>query len=185
MGFDALCGACLRERPVYERARAVFRYDDESKGLILALKHADRTDAAPAFAQWMARAGAPLLADAQLIVPVPLHWLRLARRRFNQAALIGNALARQSGVPTVPDLLVRRRRTPSQGRLSRAGRERNVQGAFAVSRRHAGRLDGRRVLLIDDVLTTGATASACARTLLRAGAAAVDVLALALVVRQD
>src|SRR5690606_32289681 len=133
-GFDALCGACLRSRPVYERARAVFRYDDDSKGLILALKHADRTDAAPAFAQWMARAGAPLLAEAQLIVPVPLHWVRLARRRFNQAALIATALSRLSGVPTVPDLLVRRRRTPSQGRLSRAGRERNVQGAFAVSR---------------------------------------------------
>jgi ComF family protein len=185
MGFEALCGACLRERPVYGRARAVFRYDEDSKGLILAFKHADRTDAAPAFAQWMARAGAPLLAEADLIVPVPLHWLRLARRRFNQAALIGNALTRQCGVPCVPDLLVRKRQTPSQGRLTRAGRARNVQGAFAVGRRHGARLAGRRVLLVDDVLTTGSTASACARTLLRAGAAAVDVLALALVVRQD
>jgi ComF family protein len=185
MGADALCAACLRERPPYERARAAFRYDDESKGLILAFKHADRTDGAPAFARWLARAGQDLVADAELIAPVPLHWVRLARRRYNQAALLANALSRLSGVPAVPDLLVRRRRTPSQGGLSAVGRRRNVQGAFAVGRRHADKVADRRVLLVDDVLTTGATAAACARALLRSGARAVDVLALAQVVRRD
>jgi ComF family protein len=115
---------------------------------------------------------------------VPLHWVRLARRRYNQAALLANALSRISGVPAVADLLVRRRRTPSQGGLSAVGRHRNVQGAFAVGRRHADRVADRRVLLVDDVLTTGATVSACARALLRAGARAVDVAALAQVVRQ-
>ncbi len=183
LGEGALCPACLRERPPYERARAVFRYDAQSRGLVLAFKHADRTDAAPAFARWLARSGQALLDDAELIAPVPLHWLRLARRRYNQAALLANALAGQTGVPAVPDLLVRRRRTPSQGGLSARGRRRNVEGAFAVARRHAARVADRRVLLVDDVLTTGATAAACARALLRAGARAVDVLALAQVVR--
>ncbi|MBX6321505.1 MAG: ComF family protein, partial [Rhodospirillaceae bacterium] len=121
LGEGALCPACLRERPPYERARAVFRYDAESRGLVLAFKHADRTDATPAFARWLARSGGDLLVEAELIVPVPLHWLRLARRRYNQAALLANALARLSGVPAVPDLLVRRRRTTSQGGLSAAG----------------------------------------------------------------
>jgi ComF family protein len=185
MGADALCGACLAERPPFERARAVFRYDDESKGLVLAFKHADRTDGAPAFARWLERAGQGLIADADLVAPVPLHWMRLARRRYNQAALLANALSRQTGVAAVPDLLIRRRRTPSQGGLSAAGRQRNVQGAFAVNPRHGERVGDRRVLLVDDVLTTGATASACARVLLRAGARAVDVLALAQVVRRD
>jgi ComF family protein len=184
-GADALCGACLRARPPFERARAVFRYDAESKGLILAFKHADRTDGAAAFARWMQRAGQALLADADIIAPVPLHWQRLARRRYNQAALLGNALSRLSGVATVPDLLVRRRRTPSQGGLSAVGRRRNLQGAMAVRRRYAAAVADRRILLVDDVFTTGATAAACARALLRSGARAVDVLALAQVIRQD
>ncbi|MEE8279313.1 MAG: phosphoribosyltransferase family protein, partial [Alphaproteobacteria bacterium] len=133
--------------------------------------------------RWMARAGAELLEDADLIVPVPLHRLRLLSRRYNQAALLAHGIAKASGLAVVPDLLVRTRRTPSQGRLSPARRRRNVGGAFAVKGSRAGLLKGKRVLLIDDVLTTGATVSACTRALRRAGAKAADVLTLARVVR--
>ena len=182
---DTMCGACLLRRPLYARARAVFRYDDASKGLIIAFKHGDRTDSAPALAQWLARTGAPLIEDAALIVPVPLHWTRLFQRRFNQAAMLALALGRRSGKPVLPDALERRKRTPPQGRSSRDQRRRNVAGAFAVSRRHRAAIADRRVLLIDDVLTTGATIEACCRALLGAGAASVDVLTLALVVRGD
>lgn len=182
-GEAALCGACLRRRPQFDRARAVFRYDDRSRRLVLGFKHGDRLHGAPAYGQWMARAGAALLADAGVIAPVPLHWTRLFRRRYNQAALLAQALARECDVPVVPDLLVRRRRTPSQGRLNAAERYRNMRGAFALKDSYAKRIEGQRVLLVDDVFTTGATAGACARVLLQAGASAVDVLTLARVAR--
>jgi ComF family protein len=183
LGPEALCGACVREPPGFERARAVMRYDEGSRGLVLGFKHADRTEGAAAYGAWLARAGAELTAEAELIVPVPLHWMRLFSRRFNQAALLAQALGVETGLPVVPDLLLRRRHTPSQGRLSVDQRRRNVAGAFAVKGARAARLAGRRVLLVDDVLTTGATAAACARTLRRGGARAVDVLVLARVVR--
>jgi ComF family protein len=183
LGPEALCGACARERPAFDRARAVMRYDENSRPLILGFKHADRTDGAAGYGAWLARAGAGLLAEADLIAPVPLHWARLFARRYNQAALLAHALGRVADVPVVADLLLRRRHTPSQGRLSPAQRRRNVAGAFALKPARRARLEGRRVLLVDDVLTTGATASACARTLRRGGARAVDVLVLARVVR--
>jgi ComF family protein len=183
LGPEALCGACVRAPPGFDRARAVMRYDEGSRGLVLGFKYADRTEGAAAYGAWLARAGAELTAEADLIAPVPLHWMRLFARRFNQAALLAQALGRESGLPVVPDLLLRRRHTPSQGRRSQDQRRRNVAGAFAVKGARAPRLAGRRVLLVDDVLTTGATAAACARTLRRGGATAVDVLVLARVVR--
>lgn len=182
-GEDALCGDCVRQPPAFDRARAVVRYDEASRDLILGFKHADRTYAAPAFAGWMARAGAALLAEAEVIAPVPLHRLRLFSRRYNQAALLAHGLSRASGVGIVPDLLVRKKHTRPQGRLSRSQRALNIQGAFAVKAGRKADLKGRRVLLIDDVLTTGVTAAACAKALRRAGAGAVDVLTLARVVR--
>jgi ComF family protein len=177
------CAACLRDAPAFARARAVFRYDETSRNLILAFKHADRIHAAPAFGEWLARAGGELLQTADIVAPVPLHWLRLAWRRYNQAALIARTAADAAGRRCVPDLLVRRRRTPSQGELGRAERRRNVRRAFAVHPRHAEAVAGARILLVDDVFTTGATVEECARTLLAAGADAVDVLTLARVVR--
>ena len=189
LGPEALCGACTREPPAYDRARAVMRYNDASRRLILAFKHGDRTEGAPAYGAWLARAGADLIAGADMILPVPLHRWRLLSRRYNQAALLAQALGRETGLPVVTDLLLRRRHTPSQGRLSPAARRRNVAGAFAVraSGRASGkaRLAGRRVLLVDDVYTTGATIEACARVLRRGGAAAVSVLVLARVLRAD
>lgn len=182
-GPEALCAACHADHPAYARARAALRYDDGSKAMLLRFKHADRTDAAPAFAAWMDRSGAGLLAEADWLAPVPLHRRRLFERRYNQAALLALALGKTRGRPVVADLLLRKRYTPSQGRRSRAERKRNVAGAFAVAPRHKAALAGKRVLLIDDVMTTGATLEACARTLLRGGAAAVDALTLARVVR--
>lgn len=183
LGPDALCAACTASRPAWDRARAVARYDDASRPLLVSFKHRDRTDAAPAFGRWMARAGAELLAEADLLVPVPLHRFRLMARRYNQSALLARAIAAETGLPCAADLLLRTRRTRSQGRMTRDERERNVRGAFAVRDGRRAALRGRRAVLIDDVLTTGATAAACTAALLRACAAAVDVLTLARVVR--
>ncbi|MBO6783951.1 MAG: ComF family protein [Alphaproteobacteria bacterium] len=184
-GPDALCGACARERPGFGRARAVFVYNDVSRDLVTGLKHRDRLHGAPAFGRWLARAGRELLRDADVIAPVPLHRFRLWRRRFNQSALLARELARESGGEAMflPDLLQRVRATPTQGGLNASERKRNVRGAFAVNPRHAVRLSGRRVLLVDDVYTTGATLEACTSALLRAGAAGVDALVLARVDR--
>jgi ComF family protein len=177
------CGACLAEPPDYDRARAVIQYDDASRAMILAFKHGDRMEGAPAFAAWMARAGADLLDDADLIVPVPLHRKRLFRRRYNQSAVLALALARHSAKMASVDALVRTRHTPPMGGLSREARLRNLRGAIAVRAGREALLAGRKVVLIDDVLTTGATAQACARALRKAGVARVDVLSLARVVR--
>ena len=183
LGADATCGACAREAPLYARARAALRYDEASRTLVLAFKHGDKLQLAPALGRFMRRAGTDLLATCDIIVPVPLHWTRLFARRYNQAAVLAHALAGSGGPPVVADLLERHRATPSQGRSGHAERRRNVRGAFGLKRRRSAA--GRRVLLIDDVLTTGATVSECARTLLDAGAISVDVLTLARTVRPD
>ncbi|MET1026624.1 MAG: ComF family protein [Dongiaceae bacterium] len=183
LGEGAICAACTAQPPRYARARAVLAYDEGSRDLILAFKHADRTDLAPPFARWMARSGADLLAEADLITAVPLHWRRLLFRRYNQAALLAVILGRSAGLPVLPDLLQRRRATVKQGHLSRSARRRNVQGAFALADRRRQAIEGKRILLIDDVVTSGATVEGCSRALLAGGAAAVDVLALAQVIR--
>jgi ComF family protein len=180
-GGAAICGPCLLDPPRYRRARAVFRYDGASKSLVLGFKHADRTSRAPYFARWMARAGAELLEVADIIVPVPLHPWRLLLRRYNQSALLANGLAALSGVPTCPDTLIRVRHTPKQGALGRRQRQANLHGAIRLKR--ADKIQGRHVLLVDDVLTSGATVEECVRVLQTGGAAAVDVLTLARVVR--
>ena len=158
-------------------------HDQVSRGLLLGFKHGDRTDGAPAFGGWLARAGGELIDDCDVILPVPLHRRRLFSRRYNQSALLAQALGRATGLPVLPDSLRRTRNTPSQGRLSWVARRRNVAGAFKAAPGAAQRLGGRRVLLVDDVTTTGATVETCAQALKRAGAAGVDVLTLARVVR--
>jgi len=184
-GPAGCCGACLARPPRYDRARAVFRYGPESRGMILSFKHADRTDAAVAFSSWMGRSGAALLAEADVIAPVPLHYRRLVWRRYNQAGLLALRLGKRAGKTVVIDLLRRTRATPSQAGLGARDRRKNIAGAIAVTPRRAELIKGRRVLLIDDVLTTGATVGACARALRRAGAAGVDVLTLSRVVRAE
>jgi len=177
------CAACIADPPRFDRARSAMRYDDQARGLVLKFKHADATHAAPGYAKWMLRAGAAMIEDGDLIAPVPLHRWRLLWRRYNQAALLAHAIGRAAEKPVIADLLVRRRATPSQGRMGRGQRFQNVAGAFAVKPAYADRIKGQRVLLIDDVMTTGATVEECAKVLKRAGAAGVDVLTLARVVR--
>jgi ComF family protein len=172
----------IADPPAYARARAAVRYDDVARTLVHALKFQDRVDLAPAMGRWMARAGQPLLADADLLVPVPLHWRRGFSRRYNQSGALARAIGKQSGVPVAIDALRRIRPTAHQIGLSRAERAANVQGAFRVPPKKRGEVQGRRLVLVDDVLTSGATVDACARALLRAKAASVDVLVFARVV---
>ena len=179
LGHGALCLSCQARRPAFDRARAACLYDDASRELILKLKHADRTDLAPLFARWLARAAAELLDEADAIVPIPLHRWRLLGRRYNQAAEIARRLATLSGCAYWPDALIRRRATPTQAGKSGAGRRRNVAGAFAVPDAWRARVQGARVVLVDDVLTTGATVEGCARVLKAAGVAGVDVAVIA------
>jgi len=178
---ENVCAVCLAKPPAFDSARAILAYDEKSRGAILALKHADRLDLVPGFARWLSRTGRALLESSDLVVPVPLHPLRLWRRRYNQSAELARRLARDWSL-TYATALIRSRATPSQGAMASAkARRRNVLRAFKVP--EPQRVAGKRVLLLDDVLTTGATAEACARALKRAGAARVDVLALARVVK--
>ncbi|HWA92253.1 MAG TPA: ComF family protein [Rhizomicrobium sp.] len=183
-GPGTRCAACHADEPAFDSARAVMRYDEASRGPILALKHADRLDLVPGFARWLDRVGRALLDDSDFIVAVPLHPSRLWMRRYNQSAELARALSLLSGKPSAPQLLKRVRATPSQGAMPSAkARRRNMQGAFKVPAERRAMVNGRGALLVDDVLTTGATVDACARALKSAGAAKVHVLALARVVR--
>lgn len=179
LGEGALCTSCLREPPAFDMARAALTYDDGSRALIMRFKHGDQLHLAPTLTDWLARAAGELVEQADLIVPVPLHWRRRVRRRYNQAAILAHGLGRSLSRPVACDVLIRARATVSQGKQSRAQRLRNVRGAFAVTDRGRARLDGVRVLLVDDVLTTGATAGACARALRDAGADWIGVVTLA------
>jgi ComF family protein len=181
-GPDMLSMEAISNPPAYARARAAVRYDAVARTLVHALKYQDRTDLAPAMGRWMARAGHELLDEAAVLVPVPLHWRRAWRRRYNQSGALARVIAERSGVKVVPEALQRIRPTQQQIGLSRPQRASNVQGAFKVATPEQSRIAGRHVILVDDVLTSGATVDACARALLRAKAASVDVLVFARVV---
>nr|WP_314122223.1 ComF family protein [uncultured Brevundimonas sp.] len=176
---EARCAACIAQPYAFERARAACLYDEASRGLILRYKHGDQQQFAPLFARWIGRAAAELIETTDAVVPVPLHPFRLLSRRFNQAAEIARPLARSAGRDYLPDALIRSAHTASQGGKSRRGRRVNVKKAFAVTEAGQRRVRGRRILLIDDVLTTGATGEACARALIEAGARAVDMAVIA------
>lgn len=179
-----MCAGCAAEPPPFDRGRAALRYDANSSRLILGFKRGGRLDGVDLFARWMAQAGEELLAETDLIVPVPLHRWRLLRRGFNQSAVLAQRLARLVQRPWAPAVLQRRRATASQQGLSAAARQQNVTArAFHVAR--PDRVADARVLLVDDVQTTGATLAACAAVLRRAGARRVDVLTLARVVRDE
>ena len=178
-----LCGECLREHPPFSRARAAFRYDEHSRALILKLKFHDETNLAPTLGRWLKQAGSELLEGSDIIIPVPLHYRRLVRRRYNQAALLAWHLSKLSGLAMCVDGLVRTRPTLPQSGLTRAQRKDNVKSAFAIHPKHGDKIKGKSVLLVDDVMTTGSTLHACTLALQKAGAASVNVLTLARTVR--
>lgn len=179
VGEAGVCGACAGREPAYDSARAALAYDDQVRRLILDLKRGGRRDGLPVFARWMAQAGAEQLARCDFLAPAPMHWTRLAVRSFNQAAWLAQALSRTTGLAWKPGALTRVKRRRSQEGLSARERRRNVGGAIRAS----ARFEGKIVMVVDDVLTTGATLEACARALRKAGAAEVHGLTLARVVR--
>jgi ComF family protein len=175
-GAEGLCPGCREDPPLFRQARAALRYDDEGRRLILPLKHGDRIELAHILAPMMTRAGAALLERADALVPVPLHRRRLFQRKYNQAALLAYAVGRLVGRPVLPDALMRTRVTAPLDKKSPEERVQEVAGSFKVRPARVARITGKAVLLIDDVMTSGATANACVAALLEAGASAVDVL---------
>ena len=181
-GPGLLSMEAIADPPAYHRARAAVRYDEVARTLVHALKYGDRLDLAPTMGRWMANAGRQLVTEADALVPVPLHWRRLWARRFNQSALLAEIIAKANGRTVAHGALKRVKATPQQVGLGKSERAQNVQGAFRVPADGKAEVVGRRLVLVDDVLTSGATVDACARALLRAGAASVDVLTFARVV---
>jgi ComF family protein len=178
-GPGILSMQAIADPPAYQRARAAVRFDEISRALVHALKYGDRLDLAPMMGRWLGQAGRELLVDADALVPVPLHWRRRWARRFNQSAVLAAAVSKTSGVPVVAHALKRIKPTAQQVGLSRNERAANVQGAFRVSPEGKAEVLGRRLVLVDDVLTSGSTVEGCTKALLRAGAANVDVLVFA------
>ena len=183
-GENTVCAGCYAAPNTFDCARSILYYDEASKRLILGFKHGDRLERAPAFIGWLERAGRALAEGADIVVPVPLHPSRLWRRRYNQSAILAQGIARRFNKIYDPTVLARLRKTPSQGSMPSAkARRRNVAGAFAVTARGRKEIHGKRVLLVDDVYTTGATLNACAAALRRVGALRISALTLARVVR--
>jgi ComF family protein len=185
MGEGAVSPAVIADPPDFDRARSAVAYSGVARRMAQALKFNDRTDLAPWMAVWMLRAGSELIAEADMVVPVPLHRRRFLWRRFNQSAELGRAVAKATGLRFEPELVSRRRNTRQQVGLGRTERDDNVRGAFVVDKGAREAVRGRRILVIDDVYTTGATVSAVARSLKRAGARGVDVLTFARVLPED
>lgn len=180
-----LCGDCLTKPPVFDTARSALRYNDASRRLLLRFKYSDQQHAAVTFARWLHHAGLTELQSADYILPVPLHWRRFWQRRFNQSALLALALSRLTDIAVLPDILLRKRFTGPQKGLSRRARQKNVRMAFTVDPAKAWKIKDKHLILIDDVLTSGATANECAKLLKRKGAARVTVLTVARVLRKD
>lgn len=182
-GHPVQCDDCLTIARPWTQGRAALLYKDNGRQMVLSLKHGDRLDLARPAAAWLARSAAPMLLPGTIVAPVPLHWRRLVMRRYNQSALLSKGLARLAGLQHCPDLLQRRRATPSQEGRSRDDRFANLSGALTLHPRHRVKVKGRPVLLVDDVMTSGATLAAAAEACLAAGATRVSVAVLARVAK--
>jgi ComF family protein len=185
LGDGMISARAIADPPPYARSRAAVAYQGLALRFVHGLKFQDRQDNAFWMAAWMARAAPELLIDADVIVPVPLHWQRMVSRRFNQSALLAQKLALAVHKPFAPLALTRTKPTITQRGLTARERDANVKRAFVVKDNHAIDVQGRRVLLIDDVITTGSTVAAATKALLKAGASNVDVLAFAMVLKQE
>lgn len=177
--IELICAGCMKEKPRFAKARAVFLYDDASRKMITSFKYNDRTENRTAYARWMARVGADMLKDADILVPVPIHFGKLFLRKYNQAGILAQELVKISGGRCILNALIRKRYTKTQAGFNRNLRFKNIKGAFAVNQKHLSKLQNKKILLIDDVITTGATAEECTKILLKAGVAKVEVLTLA------
>ncbi len=181
---NTACAGCLDDPPPFASARAAVTYNEASRSVILGFKHADKTYAVASFAPWLKKAGAEMLEGADCLAPVPLHRWRILALRYNQAAIIAAALAKETKLGQIPDLLIRTRATASQGRMNTQARFDNVKRAFALNPRHKDKIAGKTIVLIDDVYTTGATMRECAKVLSSAGAEKIHVLTVARVTRE-
>jgi len=182
-GKPEYCDDCLTLARPWSQGRAALLYKDNARRIVLALKHGDRLDLARPASQWLHRAAVPMLQPGMIVAPIPLHWLRLIKRRYNQSALLSAAVAKLAGLDHCPDLLIRRRHTGSQEGRSRDARFANMLDALALHPRRTNRVEGRHVLLVDDVMTSGATFAAAAEACLAGGAKRISVLALARVAK--
>lgn len=174
-----VCGACILNPPLYQQTRSAILYDQHSKKLLLSFKHYDRIDLVHLFAKWLRGAGKDIMPLVDMIIPVPLHWRRFMIRQYNQAGLLAADMSKHTGYPVLWRGLQRKRATLSQGKMTARQRRLNVQHVFAVAPRYDTLISQKNILLIDDVMTTGSTVTACTKTLLDAGAKAVYVLVVA------
>lgn len=179
----AVCDDCMTIARPWGQGRSALLYRDNGRSLVLALKHGDRMDLARPAAGWLMQAVRPVIRPGMLVVPVPLHWFRLFKRKYNQAVLLSKALAGLAGLEHCPDALVRRRTTGTQEGRTRDGRFANMADAFRVPKPRAALVEDREILLVDDVMTSGATFAAATEALFAAGARSVDVVSLARVAK--
>lgn len=182
-GARALCDTCLETPRIWARGRAALEYRDNARRIVLGLKHGDRIDLARPASKWMAAAAQDLLTPDTCLVPVPLHWLRRVRRRYNQSVLLARGIAQITGMDHIPDALQRTRKTIPQDGMTPAQRHANLADAMRPNPRRASELRGRDVILVDDVMTSGATFTAAAAACRAAGVNTISVLALARVVK--
>ena len=181
---DFLCAVCLVHPRPFDQGKSLLVYNDGSRKMVLAFKHGDALHLHTTLAPLLAKTGQEFLTPDAIIIPVPLHWMRMVKRRYNQAAILGIEIAKLSGVTCWPAAIIRTRHTPPQGHKSAKDRHQNVSGAFDINPSYAGKLSGRDIVLIDDVFTTGATLEECAKVLKAAGAKSVNVLTVARAVKE-
>lgn len=170
-----LCAKCIELKPDYDQVAALFVYDDYSKVLVHKLKYLDHTELAFLVAKWLYVRHKEFIDSYDLIVPVPLHKKRLFKRKYNQALLIAKCLADRSGVSLCRDLLIKKKNTTPQTALSKEQRKKNLLGAIAINSKYKSEIIGKKILIIDDVITTGSTVNLCAKTLKKNHASLVGI----------